>query len=316
MSETIELTVTNGQPTTTSLAIAEHFGKRHDNVLQSIENLECSNEFYLLNFQEVTHKYVNGKGAVQTGKAYNVTKDGFMFLAMGFTGKEAAAWKERFIAAFNAMERQLLENTAAQKLQRPVETLFLSHGADIMVAADRTFRSLVRSGRQAGLPTGKAIHRANSITRERTGIDLLHELDASDIVDAMGKPANANGWGFGVYGVAPHIEQFWNDLQSGVLDGVVFGPMLSTQLWRLYIHWCRGNSVLSEPVNRLIPTLVRVRVVRASRKRYVGVDGTTQGPKHFLFPTDVMGPPPETHEGEWLGGCVEAMDEALESMRP
>lgn len=30
-----------------------------------------------------------------------------MFLAMGFTGKEAAAWKEKFIALFNQMEAQL-----------------------------------------------------------------------------------------------------------------------------------------------------------------------------------------------------------------
>ena len=33
-----------------------------------------------------------------------MTKDGFCFLAMGFTGKEAAKWKEAFINAFNQME--------------------------------------------------------------------------------------------------------------------------------------------------------------------------------------------------------------------
>jgi Rha family phage regulatory protein len=150
MSEIIELTVTNGQPTTTSLAIAEHFGKRHADVLRSIENLECSKEYYQRNFALVTHKYVNGKGGVQTGPAYEVTKDGFMFLAMGFTGKEAAAWKERFITAFNAMERQLLENASAQQIPQPSAQLFLSHTADIIVAADRTFRAGVRTGRQAG----------------------------------------------------------------------------------------------------------------------------------------------------------------------
>jgi phage regulator Rha-like protein len=39
---------------------------------------------------------------------YYVTRDGFAFLAMGFTGKKAAQFKERYIAAFNAMEKKLM----------------------------------------------------------------------------------------------------------------------------------------------------------------------------------------------------------------
>ena len=46
------LIVVDGHIKTTSRAIAEHFGKRHDNVLQSIDRLECSPEFRRLNFQE------------------------------------------------------------------------------------------------------------------------------------------------------------------------------------------------------------------------------------------------------------------------
>ncbi len=36
-----------------------------------------------------------------------ITKDGFMFLVMGFTGKKAARLKEAYIAKFNAMEAEL-----------------------------------------------------------------------------------------------------------------------------------------------------------------------------------------------------------------
>jgi hypothetical protein len=36
-----------------------------------------------------------------------MTKDGFVFLAMGFTGKEAARWKESYLEAFNSMEEAL-----------------------------------------------------------------------------------------------------------------------------------------------------------------------------------------------------------------
>ena len=89
--------ITRGEPTTTSLVLAEKFRKRHDNVLQAIANLDCSDDFRLLNFQESSYRNEQGKEQ----RCYNITRDGFSFLAMGFTGKDAAAWKEKFIAAFN-----------------------------------------------------------------------------------------------------------------------------------------------------------------------------------------------------------------------
>ncbi|EGD1134269.1 Rha family transcriptional regulator, partial [Escherichia coli] len=38
---------------------------------------------------------------------YQITRDGFAFLAMGFTGKRAAQFKEAYINAFNQMEKLL-----------------------------------------------------------------------------------------------------------------------------------------------------------------------------------------------------------------
>lgn len=89
---------------TTSLIIAEAFGKEHKNVLQIIDHLECSPEFNQLNFKPVEYK--DAKGEMRP--AYQLTRDGFAFLAMGFTGKKAAAWKEKFLMAFNTMEASLL----------------------------------------------------------------------------------------------------------------------------------------------------------------------------------------------------------------
>ena len=83
--------------------VAEHFHKHHRNVMQSISMVECSTEFSLLNFQQST--YTNKRG--KTYPMCRITRDGFSFLAMGFTGKEAARWKEDFLAAFNLMEVQL-----------------------------------------------------------------------------------------------------------------------------------------------------------------------------------------------------------------
>ena len=104
------LAVINGTIKTTSLKVAEHFGKRHKNVLQAVKNLECSPEFHQLNFQPMLIDVEIGQGAIRQDPAYEMTKDGFTFLAMGFTGKEAAKWKEAYINAFNAMAIQLSTN--------------------------------------------------------------------------------------------------------------------------------------------------------------------------------------------------------------
>lgn len=86
-----------------SRTVAEVFEKRHDDVLKAIKNLDCSEEFSLRNFAE--SKYKNSRG--KTYPCYNMTKDGFVFLVMGFTGAKAAEFKEKYIAAFNAMESHI-----------------------------------------------------------------------------------------------------------------------------------------------------------------------------------------------------------------
>lgn len=90
-------------PTTTSLALSQHFGKLHKNILRDIESLECSAEFSELNFEPA--EYIDAQKKPRP--MYRITRDGFVFLAMGFTGKQAAEWKEKYIAAFNLMEQTL-----------------------------------------------------------------------------------------------------------------------------------------------------------------------------------------------------------------
>ena len=92
-----------GQITATSLQVAEHFQKRHTNVIRAIRNLEVPDEFNRLNFEPVA--YVDEKG--ERRPMYHITRDGFALLAMGFTGKEAMRWKLAYITTFNAMEAKL-----------------------------------------------------------------------------------------------------------------------------------------------------------------------------------------------------------------
>lgn len=98
-----KVTIHNGQAVTTSLDVADYFGKLHKNVIQKIESIDCSEEFNRLNFQPVD--YTDAKG--EKRPMYTMTKDGFVFLVMGFTGKKAAAFKEAYIAEFNRMEAEL-----------------------------------------------------------------------------------------------------------------------------------------------------------------------------------------------------------------
>ncbi|ATI89548.1 transcriptional regulator [Salmonella enterica] len=98
-----EVTIENGRAVTTSVAVAEYFRKMHKDVLKKIDNLDCSAEFNERNFAPVD--YTDAKG--EKRPAYQITKNGFVFLVMGFTGKKAAAFKEAYIAEFDRMENEL-----------------------------------------------------------------------------------------------------------------------------------------------------------------------------------------------------------------
>ena len=80
------VTLKDGHPVTTSLRVAEIFGKQHKDVLKRIANLDCSEQFNGRNFAPV--EYLDAKSEVRP--AYELTRDGFAYLCMGFTGSRAA----------------------------------------------------------------------------------------------------------------------------------------------------------------------------------------------------------------------------------
>lgn len=104
----------DGQPMTLSTDVASYFGKRHDHVMRDIDLIvaRCPGD-QLPNFEELILSVQVGKGASKPIRAYRMTKDGFAFLAMGFTGEKAAEWKWNYIAAFNAMEKALVSGKAS-----------------------------------------------------------------------------------------------------------------------------------------------------------------------------------------------------------
>lgn len=107
-----EVTIHGGKVVTTSLAVAEYFQKTHDNVLKKIRSIvsECGEEYRLVNFNETSYarENPNGGGGIST-PIFELTRDAFVLIAMGFTGKKALQWKINYINAFNRMEAELIE---------------------------------------------------------------------------------------------------------------------------------------------------------------------------------------------------------------
>jgi hypothetical protein len=103
MKELVKIN-SSGRDVTTSLIVAEVFGKEHSKVCRDIENLSCSETFRLANFGDTPYTHPqNG----QTYRMYEMTKDGFSFLVMGYTGEKAGKFKETFINEFNKRENLL-----------------------------------------------------------------------------------------------------------------------------------------------------------------------------------------------------------------
>lgn len=103
------ITTYNSQPVTSSRMVAEHFGKRHDNVMRDIENIiggllkiEDTHPTEMFYLESYTNEQ-NGQKYLQ----YLMNRDGFSLLVMGFTGKQALEWKIKYINAFNEMEKEL-----------------------------------------------------------------------------------------------------------------------------------------------------------------------------------------------------------------
>ncbi len=85
--------------------MAEVLGKRHDAVLRDIVNLLMDIDS-LQNRGLIKTTYKPEK-AKRSFPKYNLTKDGFTLLVMGFTGKKALQFKMMYINEFNRMEEEL-----------------------------------------------------------------------------------------------------------------------------------------------------------------------------------------------------------------
>lgn len=109
----------NGELTVSSVQVAKDFEKRHDKLVSEIERMYGDLTGYAQNggdplFIESTYQHPQNK---QWYKCYELTRDGFSLLVMGFTGKKALEWKLRYIEAFNLMEQKLRSGYGSMNIE-------------------------------------------------------------------------------------------------------------------------------------------------------------------------------------------------------
>ena len=112
--QSVEFEVVNSGVFTTSLSVANVFNKRHSDILAQIREFP-TDDFTERNFP--LSEYTDSTG--RKLPCYNLTRDGFSLLVMGFTGAKAYKWKIEFIKAFNLMEAELTRIKAAEQNSQP-----------------------------------------------------------------------------------------------------------------------------------------------------------------------------------------------------
>lgn len=191
---------------------------------------------------------------------------------------------------------------------------YLSHVADFHVAADRVFRSVLRSARSSGLPLHAALRQANTVTRSQTGMDMLAMLDAKDHVQDLEQRAVADEQAAnqarqvgGHHGVAC----FWQEWAGGEIDGLPYQTCLAAQAYQAYVHWCsltrQGETARREVFTATIAAVsshtahpMRVKVMR------IGAGAQARSDRVLL-----ASKPPMEGQGAWATAMVQAFGDKL-----
>ena len=187
----------SGRPATTSLEVAKFFGKQHQHVMRSIDDLRSNTpeSFSASNFGRAEYSDEQGKPRPM----FILYRDGFMLLVMGYTGKKALAMKLAYIEAFNRMEEELARQKEAALTSPTPEDFTGTLSITPSTTQDRKpLRALVGSWAQvSGLPFTACWNQLKAAFNIASIRDLPQEWipDAIDWVqkriDALPAPAQA-----------------------------------------------------------------------------------------------------------------------------
>ncbi|MDO6966993.1 Rha family transcriptional regulator [Rhizobium alvei] len=173
-----------GEVVANSRDVAEYFEKAHKHVLDAIDDLIQREPSIEPNFRPIEVEVKVGFG-VRLDRGFDMTRDGFTLLAMGFTGKKALSFKLKYIEAFNVMEAELRGNIQSARVKVNVPT-----NERLAVAREgrlqfRMFRSVARD---IGLKGNQAVLSANRATKMTTGFDVMGALGLMRIDAEVNQP--------------------------------------------------------------------------------------------------------------------------------
>ena len=124
----------NGKILVSSLDVAEKFGKRHDSILRDIDNL-ISDSTKVWSEMFIESSYKNERGKIY--RCFDMNRDAFSLLCMGFNGKKALEWKLKYIDAFNKMEEKLKSGDYLSEEEKLKLQLFSKDPLEVTSAHNR-----------------------------------------------------------------------------------------------------------------------------------------------------------------------------------
>lgn len=211
----------HNEPMTTSETIAEGVELAHKTVIQLVRKYISD----LSEWGEVAFQMrLNPQGSSTEVAWLNEGQSMFLMTLMR-NSPVVLAFKKALVKAFLELRDRVSSPSPA------FETRNLSHGADLAVAADRTFRGFLRSARSAGLRLPQALHVANRQTIARTGMDMLAELGVVP-EDEPAPPVAVD-----LFAIGPFLRDW--------LEGRLPLPATicaSTDLYSAYLHWRKKVS--------------------------------------------------------------------------
>jgi Rha family phage regulatory protein len=199
----------DGEVFANSRDVALFFGKQHGHVMRDIDNLIASEpKLGLSTFGQT--QYVEDQNG-QAYRSYDMDRDGFTLLCMGFTGGKALKWKLRYIEAFNAMEaelRRIATSGPTIDLNDPgaLRGLLLTYSEKAM-ELERQVKEL--------LPSQEALNRLSQAEGSLCVTDAAKALQMrpSDLF----KWLRQNGWTYRRVGAA-HDLGYSSKTNSGLLE--------------------------------------------------------------------------------------------------
>lgn len=295
----------HNQPMTTSMAIAEGVKMEHASILKLIRNhAESLANFGGVGFEIQPFDTAGGK---QWRDVYFLNEPQSTLLITFMRNSEIViAFKIALVKAFYEL-RDLVQSESVRTAGPSIP----AHEADRMVAADRTFRSVLRVGRAAGISLGVALRQANKVALVKTGVDILSEIDAESHVKGIeaseaARNQSAFSYGESAYEIGRFISEW--------LDGQLPVPAVvcrSRELTEAYLLWCKENGSTPAPENVFIPHAIRNYGLRRKMARI----GEAQMSARLIMPPCSV--PPRVGEGVGLWVADQAMQfsEALSAWK-